>query len=833
MIRLLKQYWFPASLIALVVLFIPGLVLFALNLFGWEKSANAYLVDHLNLSYHLPIPWWGILLLLLVPPIIVLLYFLKLKRKPLSVPSTFLWKKSIEDLHVNSLFQRLRENVLLLLQVLAVVLIIYGVMAFHLHGQSGSGRHYIIVVDNSASMSATDVEPTRLDWAKKEALKVIDAATDDDFGMVIVFNSSAEILQSYTSNRSLLRQAVKDITQTQRPTRIEEALNLADSLANPVRSTENAAVAPENPQAGKERVYVTPEGIFTEVHLFSDGRFPDLPESALASLNSRVLGNDSPLGNLDIRYHAAGAMKEDTAGKDNRDVFVPTSESRDNVGIVTFNARRDEEEEAKRREALESGKRVEELEPGKLYLIVGLRNYGDEDAYVAVEVFKEVRGEREPVIDQGDQDGGPRKVRVVPKRQESKEKEAGKEELVARAEAGEATVAIKIDDVNNRASAVYYARLIQFQDKTALDAYQRDGSRTRVRKDKFAMDDEAWLVVGVARKSRVLVVSNENDVLNAFFKQPATQDVADVVWLAPNEMSQESYRKPARNGDFDLVIFDGCAPAEEKEMPRSNTFFIGRPPPPWRFPPADGKPDPNFKYYVEKLATPRIKGWDRDSSVLKSLNALYEVVILDAFTIRDLPQRDRLIETDKNATLMYTQGRGPFTDVVLTFTLLEDNKWNTDWPLQPNFPQFMRNVLYALGNITDQASEDRVQPGQVKILRPDMTARRGFVTDPDGKKTLLAHEERDPRTDFIFGKTDRLGVYQVKWEDDTERPFSVNLLDKDESNIEPRPAFQVGSVSVRSGREIGQPREVWKWFALAALLILLLEWYIYNRRVYI
>src|SRR5213078_76902 len=115
-----------------------------------------------------------VLIVLFVIPAVILLYFLKLKRKPLAVPSTFLWRKSIEDLHVNSLFQWLRQNVLLLLQILAVVALIYGVMACHLHGRGGTGKHYILLIDNSASMSATDVAPSRLDYAKQEALKEID-----------------------------------------------------------------------------------------------------------------------------------------------------------------------------------------------------------------------------------------------------------------------------------------------------------------------------------------------------------------------------------------------------------------------------------------------------------------------------------------------------------------------------------------------------------------------------------------------------------------------------------------------------------------------------------
>src|SRR5947207_8787702 len=109
-----------------------------------------------DLSYHCLLAWWLALLLVLAPIGVLLLYFLKLKRKPLQVPSTFLWRKSIEDLHVNSLFQWLRDNVLLLMQLLIVLLIIYAVLAFHLHGRSGGGGHYILLIDNSASMNVND-----------------------------------------------------------------------------------------------------------------------------------------------------------------------------------------------------------------------------------------------------------------------------------------------------------------------------------------------------------------------------------------------------------------------------------------------------------------------------------------------------------------------------------------------------------------------------------------------------------------------------------------------------------------------------------------------------
>src|SRR5690349_13174623 len=211
----LTRYWFPLALIGLLVLAIPGVVLFVLHLTGHDSALNQWFEKDYQLSYHLSIPWWGALILLLLPLAILILYFLKLKRKPLSVPSTFLWRKSIEDLHVNALFQWLRQNVLLLVQLLAVLMLMYGLLAPRFHAAAGHGKHYILMLDNSASMSATDVAPTRLDRAKEEALKEIDAAGDDDNGMVIVFNSAAEIRQSYTSNRHLLRQVVRAIEPTQ------------------------------------------------------------------------------------------------------------------------------------------------------------------------------------------------------------------------------------------------------------------------------------------------------------------------------------------------------------------------------------------------------------------------------------------------------------------------------------------------------------------------------------------------------------------------------------------------------------------------------------------
>ncbi len=756
----LKRTWFPLALIGIVLLLVPGFALFGANLFGHEVRLNRWLEDNYSLSYHIPVPWWCGLLLFLVPPLLVLLYFLKLKRKPLAVPSTFLWKKSIEDLHVNALFQWLRQNVLLLLQLLAILAMIYGLLAPRFHASKGTGKHYILMIDNSASMSATDVDGGRLERAKLEALKEIDAATDEDNGMIIVFNSAAEIRQSYTSNRHLLRNVVKAIEPTQRPTRIDEALTLADSLANPTRSTQDAAVAPADPEPGKERVYVPIEGIDTEVHLYSDGRFPDAPNFAL--------------GRLRLQYHAVG---------------TPGPEAVDNVAIVNFNAVRDE------------------TDPTKLQVFARLLNFGPKSVKVQMQVDVRVEGRLDKVYPIKNVELAGREV-VRGEPSEKEKPQAPQEKDVP----GESGITFDLTDYDDRAELVVSGKLVNH-------------------KDAFPLDDAAWLVVGVVRKAKVLLVGPSNPILDAFFNESATRDVADITRLSPEELKDPAkYIDPARSGAFDLTIFDRCAPSREDELPRGNTFFIGYPPPPWVF-----SEDEKVEKRAVKVENPSIKGWANQHGVLRYLAGLHEVGIGEAFRLTGLPPRTpRLLEGDQDVSLMVALSRGSYTDVVLCFPILTDKgEWNTNWPLLPSFPLFWRNVLYTLGNIRDAAGDENVQPGQVKLIRPSGKVPKISVTDPKGGKTVL---ERGTRADFVFGSTDRVGIYRAEWELDGQadwRRFAVNLLDPDESNIEPRTTVQIGSESVAASTTRSQPRELWKLFVLAGLLVLLGEWYVYNKRIFV
>jgi hypothetical protein len=751
----------------LILFALPGVAVFAADLAGFEPEVNAWLESRLGVSHRVAVTLPAAVVLFCVPPLIILLYFLRLKRKPIAVSSTYLWKKSIEDLHVNRLMQWLRRNVLLLLQLLAILILIYAALGPRLHGTIAGGRHYILIIDNSASMSATDVEKDRLTWAKAEALKEIDAATDSDFGMVIAFSSTAEIRQSYTNNRGELKNAVAGIEPTQKPTRIDEALSLAASLANPIRSTEDAAAAPANPEPGKERTYVPTEGMLADVHLYSDGRFPP-PEFAL--------------GNLALNFHTPPSTAEVDGTSNNLSVARLDAER----GWIDLGLPSDERDSSDPDLQKDDPRRDDHT---KLTVVGVVRNYR---AAAVPEITATLQmyeaGRSEPVKSYA------RKIKNLQPKRDLKDRDR--------------IIPFYLTEVPENADLTFRLRLEKAN-------------------DVFPLDDEGWVCLGIVRKARVLVFTPDgNFLLRNFLDLPSTRRLADVAYLTPGDIADpKQYLGPAREGKYDLIIFDRCAPPAEDQMPAANTLFVGYPPPPFK--PA-GTDDPKA---VKPVNGPTIQGWDDKHPVMRSLSALYDVGIDEAFRLPELPPGSRrLIEAERGHVLLAGIPRGAFTDLVLTFPLITmDGKVNTRWPLTASYVLYMRNVLFVLGNVRDASAEDVTLPGQEKILRPG-GATKLRVRKPDGEVKEL---ERGPRPDFAFTDTGLIGVYEVTWEDQ-ERRFAVNLFpqpDHDESDLAVAGSVKIGEQTVTAGEPRKQPRELWKYAVLAGMLVLLAEWWIYNKRV--
>ncbi len=274
--------------------------------------------------------WWQWGVLGAVPPAILSLYFLKLKRLPLEVPSTYLWKRSIEDLHVNSIWQRLRKSLLLLLQLIIIALVMLALLSPSWQGSQLSGGRYIFLLDNSASMSATDVEPTRLDAAKARIASLIGQMNSGDKAMLISFSDTAQVQQTYTDDRRLLARRLAAVGPSEHRTSLREALSVSSGLANPGSSSFD------------ETDLSVADPLPARLFLFSDGKFDDVKDFALENLY---------------------------ASEEARPIFVPLGrESVANVAIISLGIRRNEQH----------------LEQLQAY--VGLENFSTSGVHVQIQI---------------------------------------------------------------------------------------------------------------------------------------------------------------------------------------------------------------------------------------------------------------------------------------------------------------------------------------------------------------------------------------------------------------------------------------------------------------
>jgi len=249
-------------------------------------------------------PLIGVYAAAVAVPLLLLLYFLKLKRQEVVVSSTLLWKRAVQDLQVNAPFQRLRRNLLLLLQLLALAAVLLALAGPVLAWKGKPGKRYVLLIDRSASMNATDVTPSRLDAARKQAKTFIESMQGgslvslrdkSDNAMIVAFDRHAKVMCSFTPDKRQLMAALDAIEPADGESELSEAITVARAFAQ-APGVEGNIRSAEQP---------------AQLVLFSDGRIGDL--------GTIVVAPD------EIEFHQIG-------------------QSQDNVAITAMDARRSYEQ---------------------------------------------------------------------------------------------------------------------------------------------------------------------------------------------------------------------------------------------------------------------------------------------------------------------------------------------------------------------------------------------------------------------------------------------------------------------------------------------------------
>ena len=191
---------------------------------------------------------------------IVVFYILKIRLRRQSVSTVMFWSQVLDEQNPRSIWQRLRHLVSLLLQLAMLLLLALAVADPFFSWEVRAARRIVVVIDNSASMNSTDVKPSRLADAKRQAEQLIAGMRHRDEFALVAAGTQPQVIVGFTSRQKTVRTAVQSLTSTDGPSQVSEAVALGRRLLG-------------ERQDGKQQ----------EVIVFTDGRFVGVENLATAS----------------------------------------------------------------------------------------------------------------------------------------------------------------------------------------------------------------------------------------------------------------------------------------------------------------------------------------------------------------------------------------------------------------------------------------------------------------------------------------------------------------------------------------------------------------------
>jgi len=164
-------------------------------------------------------------------PIVIAMYLLKLRRTEQVVSSVYLWRRMVRDVEANAPWQKLRRNLLLLVQLLFLGALILALARPFTWAEGLGGQAAILILDASASMQATDVQPNRLQAAKERARQMVDGLGEDARVTVIAAGEGAQVLAASSQDRRQVRLAIDSVEGQMGGSDLTAALELASAIA--------------------------------------------------------------------------------------------------------------------------------------------------------------------------------------------------------------------------------------------------------------------------------------------------------------------------------------------------------------------------------------------------------------------------------------------------------------------------------------------------------------------------------------------------------------------------------------------------------------------------
>lgn len=170
--------------------------------------------------------WWAALA---VP--IVLIYIIKVRMRRRPVSTLLFWNQLFDEKKPRAWWQQLRHWLSLLLQLAFVLLLVAALIDPLWSWQKNSQRRIVLILDNSASMKATEADgKTRLLSAKEIAMGLARSLRPGDEMSLVSAGGQSVVQVGLTNHARLLIEGIADCQQTDAPSALLPAIATAERL---------------------------------------------------------------------------------------------------------------------------------------------------------------------------------------------------------------------------------------------------------------------------------------------------------------------------------------------------------------------------------------------------------------------------------------------------------------------------------------------------------------------------------------------------------------------------------------------------------------------------
>lgn len=164
-------------------------------------------------------------------PLIIMMYILKQKFEEQEISSVYLWQQVLKDIEVNTPWQKLKKNLLLLLQLLAALLLILALADPFLQLRGSDYSNLIVVIDNTGSMNAVYNQSTRLTKAKDLAAALVKNSATGTQITVISSGKQPKVELNNTTDKLEALRKINAIKATNSSGDINDAVSMVKALS--------------------------------------------------------------------------------------------------------------------------------------------------------------------------------------------------------------------------------------------------------------------------------------------------------------------------------------------------------------------------------------------------------------------------------------------------------------------------------------------------------------------------------------------------------------------------------------------------------------------------